>query len=449
MNFFLPVSRSSPQRRGPLSAQLAWFIRLRWVAGAAIVVAALADARWLHWFDRDPEIAALGAGVLVYNLALSMILSRPLRGRGSLVLFASAQLLLDFVCLTLLTVWTGGLMSPVATFFIFHMVFASLLLPRRMAYAGALAAICMLAGGLWLTDQFPTTRPGQLLLAGRALTLLLTVYLANHMTRDLRRQQRRLMRQNKHIRRMSRQLRRHQEALVQHEKMVALGQMAAGIAHEIANPLASMDSVLQLLQRKPERLRPEAVQTLREQTERIGQIIAQMKAFAHPVDSQRKVLRLNDVVDGAIALVRFDRRLKNVQLVRHFSPDTGSVAVVRQALEQVLGNLVINALDAVADAPDPKVIIRTERRDGFCYIDVIDNGRGIQPQHMRRLFEPFFTTKPVGQGTGLGLSISYSLMERYGGAITVRSQPGKGATFTIKLDADRPSPARVLVPAPS
>jgi C4-dicarboxylate-specific signal transduction histidine kinase len=429
--------------------QLAWFIRLRWVAGIAMLAVALADGCWLHWFDRGPQIGMLGAGVLVCNFALSVILSRLPRGRGVLVLFTWAQLLLDFVCLTLLTVWTGGLLSPVATFVIFHMVFASLLLPRRMAYAAALAAIVMLVCGLWITNQFPTNRPGQLLLAGRVLTLLLTVYLANHMTSDLRRQQRRLMRQNKHIRRISRQLQRHQEALVQHEKMVALGQMAAGIAHEIANPLASMDSVLQLLQRKPERLRPDVVQTLREQTERIGQIIAQMKAFAHPLHSQRNILRLNDVVDGAIALVRFDRRLKNVQLIRHFSPDAGSIALVQQALEQVLVNLIINALDAVADVPDPKVIVRTERRDGICYIEISDNGRGIQPQHMRRLFEPFFTTKPVGQGTGLGLSISYSLMERCGGAITVRSQPGKGATFTIKLEAEKPSPPRVLVPAQS
>jgi C4-dicarboxylate-specific signal transduction histidine kinase len=449
MNAPHSVARSSQGKHGPLSAQLAWFIRLRWVAGVAMLVVALADGRWLHWFDRGPESAVLGAVVLVCNLALSMILSQPLRGRGALVLFAWAQLLLDFVCLTLLTIWTGGLLSPVATFFIFHMVFASLLLPRRMAYAAALAAIAMLACGLWISDQFPTDRRGQLLLAGRALTLLLTVYLANHMTHDLRRQQRRLIRQNKHIRRISRQLRRHQEALVQHEKMVALGRMAAGIAHEITNPLASMDSVLQLLQRKPERLRPDVVQTLREQTERIGQIIAQMKAFAHPVDSQRKVLRLNEVVDGAIALVRFDKRVKHVQLIRHFSPDAGSVAVVRQALEQVLVNLIINALDAVADVPEPKVIVRTDRRDGTCYIEVCDNGRGIQPQHMRRLFEPFFTTKPVGQGTGLGLSISYSLMERYGGAIAVRSQPGKGATFTIKLEAEKPSPQHVLVPAQS
>jgi two-component system C4-dicarboxylate transport sensor histidine kinase DctB len=110
------------------------------------------------------------------------------------------------------------------------------------------------------------------------------------------------------------------------------------------------------------------------------------------------------------------------------------VALLPQALEQVLINLIINALDAVSEVESPRVAVRTDRTsDGGYRIDVIDNGHGILPQHMRRLFEPFFTTKPVGKGTGLGLSISYSLMQRLGGGIAARSAPGRGTTFTITL----------------
>jgi C4-dicarboxylate-specific signal transduction histidine kinase len=295
-------------------------------------------------------------------------------------------------------------------------------------------AIAMYCGGLFLADQLPSTRRQVLLLVARALALVFTVYLANHMTTNLRRQQRRLIRQNKKIRRIGRQLRRHQDALVQHEKMVALGQMAAGVAHEITNPLASMDSVLQLLKRKPERLRPDIIETLREQAQRIERVIKQMKAFAHPVDSQVQTLPLNDIVERAIALVQFDKRVKRVPVEQQLATDVGQVSLLPQALEQVLINLISNALDAVSEVEQPRVIVRTERApDGACHVEVIDNGHGILPQHMRRLFEPFFTTKPVGKGTGLGLSISYSLMQRIGGGIAARSTPGRGTTFTVAL----------------
>ena len=425
-------SRSAPA--GALFAQLAWFIRLRWAAGAATLLAVLADARWLHFGERGFLIGLIGMVILAYNTALHVILQRLPRRRRTLVVFTWGQLLLDFACLTLLCLWTGAMASPIAPFFVFHMIFASLLLTRRMAYTAAGLAIGMFCGGLLLSHEFPTARRDLLLLLARAVTLILTVYLANHMTSDLRRQQRRLARQNKKIRRISRQLRRQQDALVQHEKMVALGQMAAGVAHEITNPLASMDSVLQLVQRKPERLRPDVVETLREQAQRIERVIKQMKAFAHPVDSQVQTLPLNEIVDRAIAMVQYDKRVKQISIERRLSPDVGTVSIEPQALEQVLINLIINALDAVADVERPHVGVRTERSaDGVIRIEIVDNGHGILPQHMRRLFEPFFTTKPVGQGTGLGLSISYSLMQRLGGGISARSTPGRETTFTVTL----------------
>jgi C4-dicarboxylate-specific signal transduction histidine kinase len=266
------------------------------------------------------------------------------------------------------------------------------------------------------------------------LTLVLTVTLTNHITHDLRAHRRRLLRQNRRITAMSRQLRDQQQALVQHEKMVAMGRMAAGVTHEIANPLASMDSLLQLAQRRPERVTPATFDKLREQVKRINEIIQQMKAFAHPTALQESLsMPLNDVAAQALDMVRFDPRLKKTDVRREFDPSAGAVAMSPQALQQVLVNLVINALDAMSNAAAPTLTIRTQRREGWCVIEVADNGHGIDPQHLPRLFEPFFTTKPVGKGTGLGLSISYSLMQRQGGSISVRSQAGEGATFTLRL----------------
>jgi signal transduction histidine kinase len=429
---------TAPKRssHGELFKQLSWFIRLRWIAALAVIIGTVLDATWLHWYESATLIGVVGTIICIYNLAIWVVLQRversPARRRFELWV-AWAQLLLDLASLTLLSVWTGGLMSPVATFFVFHMVFASLLLQRKMSYAAPAAAVVIFLAGLWIAREAPATRTDWLLLLGRAITLILTVYLINHLTVAMRHQRRRLVRQNKRIKHISRQLSLHQQALIQHEKMVAMGQMAAGVTHEIANPLASMDSLLQLMQRKPEKLRPDAITTLREQIARISQIIHQMKAFAHPVEMTRQVLPLNDVVTQALEMVRFDKRLKRVTIDRNLSPDVGEIPILPQAIQQVVVNLVSNALDAVENVPEPKLIVRTERRQESCVIEVTDNGTGIKLEHMARLFEPFFTTKPVGQGTGLGLSISYSLIQKNGGQISARSQVGKGTTFTIRL----------------
>jgi len=429
---------------------LRWLIGLRWVAALVVVVTFLIDYHWLNWY-REHALHGLVLGGIVagYNVGLWQILrwASSTLPRGAkrfqfLLMLAWVQLLLDLGCLTLLTIWTGGTHSPLAGFFVFHMVFASLLLPRTMAYAGAAAALAMLGAGLRITGQWPTNHQEYLAWSGAVLTLILTVYLANHITGGLRRQRRRLIRQNRRIRAMSSQLQRQQSALVQHEKMVALGQMAAGMTHEIANPLASMDSVLQLMQRRPEKLRPESITTLREQVERINQIIRQMKTFAHPAEMQRQSLPLNDVVEQALNMVRFDSRVKRMTIERQFDPNAGSIALLPQAIQQVLVNLIINAIDAMNDTPQPKLTLRTERREGWCLIEVADNGHGIKAEHMDRLFEPFFTTKPVGKGTGLGLSISYSLIQKQGGSISVRSQPGKGTAFLIRLPTDESSRPR-------
>jgi C4-dicarboxylate-specific signal transduction histidine kinase len=438
------IQQASPSRpRGPLLTNLCWFIRLRWLAALSVVAAAAVDLRWLHWYPAHSwHILLVGLAIFLYNAMLWWTFSAtsfPGGKRRWLIGLAWAQLLLDVIALTLLALWTGGVQSPLTPLFVLHMVFASLLLPRAMAYGSAGAAIAIYLLALKLTGSWPVEQSDQAITVVRIVTLLATVHLANHITRGMRRQRRRLLRQNRRIRSMTHQIKQQQQAMIQHEKMVALGQMAAGVTHEIANPLASMDSLLQLMQRKPERLRPDAVATLREQIDRINQIIQQMKTFAHPSDAQQQTVDLNEIVEQSLHMLRFDKRLKAVKVDRQFSPDAGSLALLPQALQQVLVNLIINALDAMAQTPEPKLTVRTERRDGCCLVEIADNGTGVAPEHMGRLFEPFFTTKPVGKGTGLGLSISYSLIQKQGGSISVRSQSGAGTSFTIRLPTARAS----------
>lgn len=416
---------------------LRWFIGLRWLAGVGVVLMALLDWR-LGWHDHGGAKVGVGIAILAYNLALWILLrfvartSRP--PRPLLLSFASLQIILDVAAIALLAAWTGGTHSPLLGFFVLHMVFAALLLPRALAYGGAGITILLMLMGLGLTRQWPASTSELILLLGWSLALLCTIFVSSQIGRSMRRQRRSLLRQTRKLRSIDAKLRRQQRRMAQHEKMVALGQMAAGIAHEIANPLASIDSLLQLMHRKPEKLKPESIQTLQQQTERIARIVRELTTFSHPAESDRQTLVINDAVREALHMLSFDGRLKRIGVKESFDQDAGAVNMLPQALQQVLVNLIRNALDAMEDKPNAMLHLRTAREDGrWVTIEIIDNGPGIATKNLKRLFEPFFTTKPVGKGTGLGLSISYSLIARHGGFLTANSKPGEGAAFKIRL----------------
>ncbi len=232
---------------------------------------------------------------------------------------------------------------------------------------------------------------------------------------------------------MNEALQRHQQALIQTEKMVAMGQMAAGVVHEIGNPLASMDSLLQLIERHPSRLTDETAGVLREQVARIQRIVRQLTDFAHPNETAWEVRPVNQLVDSTLEMMRFDRRLKSVEVERQLAPDAGSARVMPHAFQQVLVNMIVNAVDAMGETTTPRLVLATGRRGAMCMIEVRDNGHGIAADHLPHVFEPFFTTKPIGRGTGLGLSISYSVIQRHGGDCEIESQLGVGTTFRILL----------------
>ena len=423
-----------------LLSQVRWLVALRWGAGSAVVLAALVNLMWLEWFSHSIATLALGITILLFNAIMARWTRRGtafLRHPRRLLVAVWIQIGVDLTMLAILTVWTGGLTSLISGFFVFHMVFASLLLGQTMAYLAATYAVGAFFTLLCMLGQAPATRADVLVATGFVLTLYITVFIANHLTARLRRNERRLYEHSRRILEMSHRLRDQQQAMVQHEKMVGLGQLAAGLAHEIANPLASMDSVLQLMMRNPNRPTGPALQTLREQIERISNIIRQMTAFARPDDPTGPPVPIGQLIERVIHIVQLDRRARQLQLIQEISARLAGDWAVPSAIQQVLVNLAINALDAMADTPKPRLTIRLLQRRRENVIEVEDNGSGIAPENLNRIFEPFFTTKPLGKGTGLGLSISYRLIEKHGGSMHVHSTPGEGTTFTMSFPADR------------
>jgi signal transduction histidine kinase len=239
------------------------------------------------------------------------------------------------------------------------------------------------------------------------------------------------------------ELRQTQAQLVQSEKMRSLGQLVAGVAHELNNPIGFVHANLQLLQGYVDRLESDeaevrekardAIRKLitrsREGTLRVKQIVEDLRTFSRMDEAELQEVDLNAELERTLGLVepRFKDRVR-------VERDFGVLPRVRcfaGQLNQVFMNLVINACDAMED--EGTLRIRTLPIPTGVRLEFSDDGPGLEPRVMERIFEPFFTTKPVGQGTGLGLSLSHGIVERHGGRMWVESEPGSGATFVIEL----------------
>jgi two-component system C4-dicarboxylate transport sensor histidine kinase DctB len=236
-------------------------------------------------------------------------------------------------------------------------------------------------------------------------------------------------------------LRATQNELVQAGKLAVLGQMAASITHEINQPLTALrtlnDNAVMLLARDDTEAVRGNLQMIDGLAQRIGSIVSQLKGFARKDDLRQQPVPLQPAVDTAIALVGADARREGVRIEVH--PFDGDLGVLGQAvrIEQILVNLLRNAIDASRLTGDRHVELRAEGQGGTVRLSIADRGPGIAPEARERLFEPFFTTKAAGQGLGLGLAISASIANALGGSLDAADRPGGGAVFTLRLRAAR------------
>lgn len=228
-------------------------------------------------------------------------------------------------------------------------------------------------------------------------------------------------------------LREAQFQISHQEKMASLGLLAAGVAHEIGNPLTGISSMAQIIKRRAKDNEiEEYVSTILSNIERISRIVRELVDFTRPSSYEATMVNANKVIESAVGIVRYDKRAKNINLERNLDPDLPPLFLVEDQLLQVFINILINAMDACPN-DNAKLKIRTFTEKGNVHMHFTDNGIGIKQEHLAKIFEPFFTTKKVGQGTGLGLSVSYGIIRNLNGKISVKSQPGKGSTFKIEI----------------
>jgi two-component system NtrC family sensor kinase len=246
------------------------------------------------------------------------------------------------------------------------------------------------------------------------------------------------------VRQRTEEVTRMQVRVAQSERLASLGMLAAGVAHEINNPLGGILALtaLALEDLGPEHPHRHNLEVVVRQTERCRDIVRGLLEFSRQSDATMEELDVNAVLEQTLGLVSKQSAFFNVEIVQELAPDLPAVNADRQQIQQVVLNLLLNAVQAMGERGTITITTR-KTADGNVEILIHDTGCGIPREVIDRIFDPFFTTKSGGQGTGLGLAIVYGIITRHRGNISVTSEVGKGTTFTIRLPAHEGIPAGV------
>lgn len=411
-------------------------IKMRWfglLVGYVLVLAAEPAQRpVLH------AILALGAVYALFDTYHSLQ-GRVFLGHWPLLVSAMEALFIGLLCY-----FHDGLESSFRYYYILSLICCAVRYPSSVTYAtfalhSASYALLFLA----LPEEQRRLAPllltlvvlGWVTWAGDALALLLK-RVGEHLGRlnaDLREHQTLL---EERIAERTRQLQESQAHVLHQEKMAAFGLLAAGIAHEVGNPLTAISSLVQMLRRRDcDDYAAAKLALVSGQLQRIQGTLRELINFSRPASTQRTQFTLGEILDEAMHIAKYYKRVKGRIIETTVPADLPPLAGVRDQLAQVFLNLILNAIDATAQGG--RIELRAERQGGEVVATVRDDGHGIRPEQAGRIFEPYFTTKP--HGTGLGLFVTRKLVTDHGGAVEFRSRPGEGTTFTVRLPIVTPA----------
>lgn len=427
-------------------------VRMRWFGvamGYVLVQSRVALGVELRNPSAVRAFLALGAGYAGLDLAFHR-LGEVFLKRAPLFVASMESIFIALLCYH-----DTGLNSPFRWYYLLSLVCCAI----RYRPATAWLTFCVhCAGLLILTAVLEPTRADRLGVPVFAAVLAWVTWAGSALSTLLKATGRRLESANEELREnraelerrvleRSEALRAAQARVIHQEKMAAFGLLAAGIAHEVGNPLAALSSLLQMLRRRqPDAYATEKLDLAGRQLDRIGRTLRELVDFSRPGPLVEGPVRLRDVVDEALGIAKYYHNTKGRIVTAEVADDLPTVRAVRDHLVQVVLNLVLNAVDATAKGG--KVVVKAETVDGdgeVVALTVEDDGRGISVADQCRLFQPYFTTKP--RGTGLGLYISREIVEELGGRLTFASEPGRGAKFAVRLPAAKVESSRPIAVA--
>ncbi len=377
-------------------------------------------------------ILALGAGYALIDAYYSLR-GRVFLGRSPLLISSMEALFIGLLCY-----FHGGLESSFRYYYLLSLICCAIRYSSRVTYATC-ALHCASLAVLYLALPFDQ-RDGLVLVltvvvltwvtwASDAMALLLK-RVGDHLGRLNTALQEHQAQLEARIAERTRELQEAQAHVLHQEKMAAFGLLAAGIAHEVGNPLTCISSLVQILQRRPgDEVTREKLALVNGQLQRIQGTLRELVNFSRPAANERTRLHLGDVLHESLNIAKFYKGTKSRSIALAIPDRLPPLHGVRDQLTQVFLNLVLNAIDATDKGGH--IEISAQHKQGWLEIAVRDDGCGIGPEQAGRLFQPYFTTKK--HGTGLGLFVTRKLVADHGGHVEFESQPAEGTVFRVML----------------
>jgi signal transduction histidine kinase len=303
-----------------------------------------------------------------------------------------------------------------------------------------LACAAHLSFLLFVDWTYVYMEPSEIAELGLRITFLVVVgFLTYRLAEANRLAARKYQTATKELASANRSLREAEAAVRRSERLAALGQLSAGLAHELRNPLGTIRASAEMLKKDvaaENEVASELADFISTEVDRTNSLVTRFLEFARPLELRPQVTDLTEVIDRAVAQLQLNSSASQVTVYKNYSPDIPPFPLDAELMERVIYNLLLNAAEATPH--EGAITVKTRPADGSVEISVIDRGSGIDPKQLENIFNPFFTTKP--EGVGLGLAIVSKIIDEHGGKMAVESELGKGSVFRMYLPAGSAGP---------